>query len=149
MYGSKTIRWALDPDKTFKEQAFDPASIYGADNADHTSPDSLANFINWAVKAYPAKKYMLIVHDHGGGYTPDGELPAAKPAAAARRSLVGDDGNTGHHFTAKSFRRALTKANVRFETVFMDACLMNNLEYSATTSSHPPTQSLLSTEPIA
>ena len=129
MYGSKTIRWALDPDKTFKEQAFDPASIYGADNADHTSPDSLANFINWAVKAYPAKKYMLIVHDHGGGYTPDGELPEAKPAAAARRSLVGDDGNTGHHFTAKSFRRALTKANVRFETVFMDACLMNNLEY--------------------
>ena len=129
LYGSKTIRWAINPAKTFKEQAYDPASIYGADNADHTSPDSLANFINWAVKAYPAKKYMLIVHDHGGGYTPDEELPEAIPAAAARRSLVGDDGNEGHHFTAKSFRRALTQANVRFETVFMDACLMNNLEY--------------------
>ena len=129
LYGSKTIRWALDPAKTFKEQAYDPASIYGADNADHTCPDSLTNFINWAVKNYPAKKYMLIVHDHGGGYMPDGELPEAQPAAAARRSLVGDDGNEGHHFTAKSFRRALTQANVRFETVFMDACLMNNLEY--------------------
>jgi hypothetical protein len=129
LYGSKTIRWALDPAKTFKEQAYAPASIYGADNADHTSPDSLASFINWAVKNYPAQKYMLIVHDHGGGYTPDGELPEAKPAAAARRSLVGDDGNIGHCFTAKSFRRALTTANVRFETIFMDACLMNNLEY--------------------
>ena len=127
MYGSKTIRWALDPEKTFKEQAYDPASIYGADNADHTSPDSLANFIKWAVKAYPAKKYMLIVHDHGGGYTPNGDLPEVR--AAARRILVGDDGNSGHSFTVKSFRRALTTCGVRFETIFMDACLMNNLEY--------------------
>ena len=129
LYGSKTIRWALDPAKTFKEQAYDPASIYGAGNADLTSPDSLANFIKWAVNAYPAKKYMLIVHDHGGGYTPDEELPEAEPAAAARRSLIGDDGYKGHHFTAKSFRRALTTSGVHFETLFMDACLMNNLEY--------------------
>ena len=129
LYGSKTIRWAVDPAKTFKEQAYDPASIYGAGNADLTAPDSLANFINWAVKNYPAKKYMLIVHDHGGGYSPDGELPEAKSAAPARRSLIGDDGYAGHTFTAKSFRRALTQANVRFETIFMDACLMNNLEY--------------------
>lgn len=129
LYGSKTIRWALDPQKTFNEQAYDPASIYGANNADITCPDSLSNFINWAVKNYPAQKYMLIVHDHGGGYTPDGDLPEAKPASAPRRILVGDDGNSGHYFTAKSFRRALSQANVRFETVFMDACLMNNLEY--------------------
>ena len=129
IYGSKTIRWALDPAKSFKEQAFDPASIYGADNADLTSPDSLANFINWAVKAYPAKKYMLIVHDHGGGYIPHSELPEAKPASAARRVMIADDGHSGHYFTAKSFCHALTTADVRFETVFMDACLMNTLEY--------------------
>ena len=125
-YGSKTIRWAIDPKKTFKEQAYDPATIYGADNADITNPDSLANFIKWAVKTYPAKKYMLIVHDHGGGYTPNMELP--ETSSATTRALIGDDGNN-HHFTAKSFRRALTTANVHFETIFMDACLMNNLEY--------------------
>lgn len=127
MYGSKTIRWAIDPQKTFDEQAFDPANIYGADNADHSSADSLANFIKWAVKTYPAKKYMLIVHDHGGGYTPDGDLPEAN--AAATRGMIFDDGHDSKHFTVKSFRRALTTANVHFETVFMDACLMNNLEY--------------------
>ena len=129
MYGSKTIRWAIDPAKTFEEQAYNPASIYGADNAELTSPDSLANFIKWAVKTYPAKKYMLIVHDHGGGYTPEGELPETEPAAAARRGMIFDDGNNNKHFTAKSFRRALTTAGVHFETLFMDACLMNNLEY--------------------
>ena len=129
MYGSKTIRWALDPAKTFEEQAYDPASIYGADNADHTSPDSLANFIKWAVKAYPAKKYMLIVHDHGGGYIPNEDLPETEPAAAARRVMIADDGHSGHYFTVKSFRRALITSDVRFETIFMDACLMNNLEY--------------------
>ena len=49
LYGSKTIRWAVDPEKTFREQAYDPASIYGADNAEHSSADSLASFINWEI----------------------------------------------------------------------------------------------------
>ena len=124
-YGSKTIRWAIDPTKMFEEQTSAP--IYGADNADITNPDSLANFIKWAVKKYPAKKYMLIVHDHGGGYIPDMDLPDNNTANT--RGMLFDDGHDEKHFTAKSFRRALTTANVHFETIFMDACMMNNLEY--------------------
>ena len=124
-FGNKTIRWAIDPAKTFMEQASSQDNIYGADNADITCPESLTNFINWAAKAYPAKKYMLIMNDHGRGYVPHDELPEI----TATRGMIYDIGNKGKHFTAKSFHRAVANANVRFETIYLLACLMNNLEY--------------------
>ena len=126
-FGSKTVRWTVDPTKTFKEQVYSWNNIYGADNADCTCPDSLTNFINWAAKVYPAKKYMLIVNDHGGGYQPDDELPETTPAST--RGLLYDDGHNHKHFSVKSFHRAIANASVRFETIYMLACLMNTLEY--------------------
>ena len=125
-YGNKTIRWAIDPAKTFMEQASSQNNIYGADNADITCPDSLTNFINWAAQKYPAKKYMLIMNDHGRGYVPHDELPEIP---ATTRGMIYDTGNKDKHFTAKSFHRAVANANVRFETIYLLACLMNNLEY--------------------
>ena len=132
MFGSKTVRWAIDPTKTLRAQLYSRNNIYGKDNADCTCPDSLTNFINWATKAYPAKKYMLVVNDHGGGYVPHDELP--EQAASRTRGLLYDDGypvpdEQDKHFTAKSFHRAVAAANVRFETIYLLACLMNNLEY--------------------
>ena len=126
IFGSTTLRWAIDPEIGAGGQ-LTTANLYGEDNADLTCPDSLTSFINWAAKAYPAKKYMLIVHDHGGGYLPVDELPETSPANT--RGMIYDDGNNSKHFTAKSFHRAIAAANVRLETIFMDACLMNNLEY--------------------
>jgi hypothetical protein len=126
-FGGKTSRWVVDPSKSFQEQVYSRSSIYGDDNADHTCADSLTNFINWAAKACPAKKYMLIVHDHGGGYTPADDLPES--AGANTRGLVYDDGRDNKHFTVKSFTRAIRQADVHIETLFMDACLMNCLEY--------------------
>ena len=126
IFGNKTLRWAIDPEiGAFRQLS--TANLYGEDNADLACPDSLTNFINWAAKAYPAKKYMLIVHDHGGGYRPNDDLPEITPANT--RGLIYDDGNNSKHFTVKSFRRAIAAANVHLETIFMDACLMNNLEY--------------------
>ena len=126
-FGSKTMRWAVDTTRTFQELAYAQSSFYGEDNADYTCPDSLTSFINWAAKAYPAKNYMLIVHDHGGGYRPDSELP--ETTSATTRGILADDGHDYKQFTAKSLARALRQAEVRIETLFMDACMMNNLEY--------------------
>ena len=126
IFGSKTLRWAVDP-KIGSDKQLTTANLYGEDNADLTCPDSLTNFINWVAKAYPAKKYMLIVHDHGGGYLPNDDKPEAM--SATNRGMIYDDGHDYKHFSVKSFRRALAAANVRCETIFMDACLMNNLEY--------------------
>ena len=126
-YGSKTFRWSVDPSKDLYQQLSESANLYDSGNADCTCPDSLTNFINWTAQAYPAKKYMLIVNDHGGGYMPHDDLP--KTASATTRGLLYDDGYDQKHFTVKSFTRAIRSANVRFETIYMLACLMNNLEY--------------------
>lgn len=128
MFGSKTLRWAVDPAKILDQQAFDQGNFYGADNADITSPDSLTNFINWAAQKYPAKKYMLIVADHGGGYFPASELPKTE-TTRTNRALLADDGNQDKTITVQSLSRSIKNANVRLETVFMLACMMNNMEY--------------------
>lgn len=126
--GSKTVRWAVDPAKTFYEQVYSRNNIYGDDNADVASPDSLTSFINWTAMNYPAKKYMLIICDHGGGYMPHSDLPDEAPAATTR-GLFFDDGYKMKGFTVNTLRRAIASADVRIETLFMWACVMNNLEY--------------------
>ena len=131
-FGGKTVRWAVDPSKDYIEQWLDKGNIYGADNADVTCPDSLTSFINWAAKAYPAKKYMLVLDSHGGGYQPNDELP--ETISAATRGLLYDGGypvrgQQNKHFTAKSLYRGVAAADVRMEIILMYACLMSNLEY--------------------
>ena len=133
-FGSKSVRWAIDNSRTMDEQLQDPSSLYGKDNADCTCPDSLTKFINWAVEAYPARKYILIMNDHGHGYRPDEDLPDNAVSGTDTRGVIFDDGHlladgTKKHFTVKNFTRAIRSANVRFETIYMLACLMNNFEY--------------------
>ena len=41
--------------------------IYTTEEADMANPDTLVNFVHRAVKKFPAKKYMLLVWNHGGG----------------------------------------------------------------------------------
>jgi len=125
--GSKTVRWVVDPTKSLLEQAYSQDNFYGADNADASCPDSLTNFINWAAKKYPAKKYMLIVCDHGQGYMPNIDLPDTAPAAT--RGLLFDDGYNMKGFTVNTLRRAIASADVKIETLYMWACIMNNLQY--------------------
>ena len=98
-------------------------------NADITRPDSLANFIDWAVRTCPARKYILVLSDHGGGYLPNDELPAGADAARKTRGVVYDDGNDSRHFTAKTLAQAISQASVRPSVVYLDACLMNTAEY--------------------
>ena len=69
---------------------------------------------------------MLILSDHGGGYVPHDELPEE---VAATRGVNYDDGNDFKHFTALSLKRALSNAAVHMQTIYMDACLMNAIEY--------------------
>ena len=118
-----TYRFALDPTKTLR-QTLQETEPYGAMNADCTCPDSLTNFINWAAAHYPAKRYILMMADHGGGYRPHNET-----AAARKRGLIFDDGYDHKCFSAKSFARAVGNASVYPEGIVLYLCLMNNLEF--------------------
>ena len=128
--GSNTIRWAVNPNEPNAYYRLNTVSeFYGDYNADITNPDSLTNFINWAAKTYPAKKYILVMADHGGGYMPSDDLPESTASAVQHRGLLYDDGRDNRHFTVKSLARCIRQANVHIETLFMQACMMNNMEY--------------------
>ncbi len=41
------------------------------DNTDSGDPQTVENFIRWAVKKAPAQRYALVLWNHGGGWSPD------------------------------------------------------------------------------
>ena len=123
----ETYRFAIDPEKPLYKQ-FNEMEPYGKSNADCTNPDSLTSFINWAAKTYPAKKYILVMADHGGGYMPNHDMAEAA-SSPQRRGLIYDDGYNNKCFSAKSFARGVRSANVHVDGIVLYLCLMNNLEF--------------------
>ena len=126
--GGKTVRFVVDPTEDLEDDDDGEEHLYGESNADITCPDSLTNFINWSAKACPAKNYILLLSDHGGGYMPQDDLPYT-PSAAPTRAIIFDDGNDGKGFTIKSLAAAISAADIRPQVIYMDACLMNSVEY--------------------
>ena len=127
----ESYRFAVDPKKTLRKQLLE-TEPYGEKNADCTCPDSLTNFINWAAKNYPAKRYILVMADHGGGYLPHADLAEATSSPqsrAQRRGLIYDDGYNRKCFSAKSFARGVRNASVHVDGIVAYLCLMNNLEF--------------------
>ena len=77
------------------------------------SPATLSDFIRWGVETCPAKKYALVLWDHGGG---------------AKTGLFIDELFDGDVMYLHELRQALADGGATFETVIIDACLMANIE---------------------
>lgn len=128
--GLQTVRFVVDntvqsPDENV---LLNHQNIYGPKNNYVANADSLTNFINWATKACPAKHYILIVSDHGGGYQPHDDLPYNAPSQT-RGVLYDQNHEPNQHFTVSSLKYAIGRANAHMDVVYLDACLMNTIEY--------------------
>ncbi|MBQ2096644.1 MAG: hypothetical protein II480_00595 [Bacteroidales bacterium] len=127
-YGHATLRFVVDPSADFEEMLDDISPIALADkDLDIAATESLTNFIKWAVQYAPANKYILVLSDHGGGYSPEDELPMDNPTLS--KGLVYDDGANFDHITAEKIVKAVNAAGIRPEVIYLDACLMNTIEY--------------------
>ena len=74
---------------------------------------TLAEFIKWGEATYPSERYGLILWDHGGGVL----------------SGYGVDENySGEHLLIPSIASAVEDADVHFDFIGFDACLMGCLE---------------------
>jgi len=93
-----------------------------AGNKSMTDPDTLAEFIRWGAKNYPANRMALIFWDHGGGSV-SGFGYDEKFAASGSMDLAEID-------------EALTDGGVKFDFVGFDACLMATTETALMLSSH-------------
>ncbi|MBO4391661.1 MAG: hypothetical protein J5825_12485, partial [Lachnospiraceae bacterium] len=80
-------------------------------------PETLTDFITYGTSNFPADRYFLILWDHGGG-----------PVYGYGYDLWSEDESA---LTASELKKALTDANVHFDMVGFDACIMGCLEISS------------------
>ena len=133
---NSTFRCVLDPGKTLRQQIVD--SYLPDENIDFTHPDTIANFIRWAATQCPAKRYVLLLNDHGRGFLPyqeagDGSFTDyyesdPRTQKSPRRALL-DDKGLNKSLTAFKLAQAIRSSGISITTVYFDCCLMNALEY--------------------
>jgi hypothetical protein len=81
------------------------------------SPATLADFISWGERSYPAQHYLLALSDHGGGW---------------QGCCEDDTFKTFKTFMdLASIQRALKQANAPLDIIGFDACLMASVEVAA------------------
>lgn len=55
-------------EKDLDEQTISTEPVLDIGEANMGDPDTLVSFVDWSMKNYPAKKYALVLWDHGGAY---------------------------------------------------------------------------------
>jgi hypothetical protein len=104
-------------------QDFDPVLINSQLKSDlgelnMGDPQTLVDFANWAVTNYPAKKYLLVIWNHGGGFR----------SLSLTKDIAWDDTSGGDKITMPELEYALSAISAqigkKIDIVGMDACLM-------------------------
>ena len=86
-----------------------------------TKPDTLTDFITYCKTNFPANRYMLIMWDHGGG---------------SAAGYGHDEYASNDTMTLDEIHSALTKADVDFDFIGFDACLMATYETAVMLEQH-------------
>ncbi len=125
---------------TAQQSLYDLAA--NGQSTDMGSKDTLANFIKWGVQAYPAKKTMLVVWNHGQGWrlytaaTLNSTTLFSRSRSAASgtthggyRSVSGDDEfNTIIYNTEVAQAIKVAIPSKKLDIIGFDACLMAMVE---------------------
>ena len=93
-------------------------------------PDTLVDFVDWAVQSYPADKYVLILSDHGMGWP--GGWSDPNPGGRGNPNIPLSS-RLGNYLYLMDLDKALGEIRSRtgidqFELIGMDACLMGQME---------------------
>src|SRR5687768_1272041 len=84
--------------------------------AEHTS---LSDFIKWGVLNFPARKYSIILWDHGSGINGFG------------KDILFNNSTLDPLELAQASFTAISETGVRFDLIGFDACLMSSLEIAS------------------
>ena len=103
--------------------------IYGtqSEKAEFFQPDSIVNFMKYCQKVAPAKNYILVLSDHGGGYAVNDDYDKSLEKMGTRATCF-DDNLAGRGITCKEIRTALERSGMHLTMLYFDCCLMNNME---------------------
>ena len=84
-------------------------------------PEVLSDFIVWGKERYPAKKYALVLWDHGLG---------------SKAGIIVDDCYDGDVMYLYELKEALEEGGTEMEAVIIDACQMAGIETAWTLKDH-------------
>lgn len=89
------------------------------------SGETLARFLAWSLRHYPAERYAIVLASHGGGW----------------QGVISDDSEGGTLISLPELEAAFASAREiagveRFDLLINDACSMGSLEYSTTLSTY-------------
>jgi hypothetical protein len=104
----------LNPDKISSPLIGDLGELNMGD------PTTLIDFTDWAITNYPAKKYLLVIWNHGGGFR--------APGSNLTKDIAWDDTNGGDKITMSELEDALSAITAQLggkvDILGMDACFM-------------------------
>ena len=85
---------------------------------DTGDPQTLVDFVTWAIQSYPARKYALVMSDHGGGWTGGfSDMTSSLSSDLSMPEIV------------SSIQQIQQKTGIdKFEMIGFDACLMGQIE---------------------
>jgi len=106
-------RYLLQKDSDFS--AINSPVLSKMGSIDMADPDTLADFVSWGIRNYPAEHYALIISDHGFGW----------------EGAIEDDSHENIMTTPginKGLEKAEKETGVKLDVLGFDACLMGSTE---------------------
>lgn len=113
---SDTRRYLIQQDNNL--DSITSPVVQSVGEVDTGNPQTLIDFVTWAVQNYPAKKYALIMSDHGGGWTGGfSDMSATSYSDLSIPEIV------------SSIEQVRQNTDIdKFELIGFDACLMGQIE---------------------
>ncbi|MCK5582223.1 MAG: hypothetical protein KAI33_00455, partial [Elusimicrobiales bacterium] len=105
--------------KDSKKYAITSPILMEIPKSDMGSWEYLVGFAKWSMEKFPAENYMLVVWNHGSGWSKDIRFEATKG--------ISYDDETKNHMSTPQLRLALEKIG-KINIFSMDACLMQMAE---------------------
>jgi len=125
-----TRRYLITPDVEYNEEIvstrLDGSNPLG--ELAMSNPETLHDFIEWGIDAYPADRYMLVMWDHGTGVLREsGEIASRGTVGSATRGVCSDylDGGELKLWQMDS---VLDGLGVHFDIIGFDVCWLGHME---------------------
>lgn len=84
-------------------------------------PETLTEFIKWSAQVAPAENYILVLWNHGGGWTIMSDAHKA-------RAILSDDNMGGQTMALWQCVQGIKDSGIRLKVLLTDACNMHMLE---------------------
>ncbi len=104
----------------------DPGYISDIGELNMGDPDTLKDFVNWAIADYPATRYALILWNHGGGWR--SRMRAMGLDREAIKAVCWDETDNADCLYMWEVRSALLNITKHMHLIGFDACLMGMIE---------------------